>query len=32
MKKDFLGIKISTILAFFACVIVAFVLWLYFNI
>jgi hypothetical protein len=32
MKKEIFGIKFSTILTVFACVIVAFLLWLYFNI
>ena len=32
MKKDILGIKISTILAIGVCAVVAFMLWLFFNI
>ena len=32
MKKEIFGIRISSILAFFACVVIAFLLWLYFNI
>lgn len=32
MKRDILGIKLSSILTFIACVVIAFVLWLYFNI
>mgnify|MGYP003314105959 CR=1 FL=1 len=32
MKKDIFGIKVSTILTIFACIVIAFLLWLYFNI
>ena len=32
MKKDIFGIKVSSILTFLACVVIAFILWLYFNI
>lgn len=32
MKKDIFGIKISTVLTVLACIAIAFVLWLYFNI
>ena len=32
MKKDIFGIKISTILAIGVCAIVAFMLWLFFNV
>ena len=32
MKKYFLSMKISTIIAALACVAIAFLLWLYFNI
>ena len=32
MKKDILGIKISTVVAVVACLATAFLLWLYFNI
>ena len=32
MKKDIFGIKVSTILTLLACVVIAFLLWLYFNI
>lgn len=32
MKKDIFGIKVSSILTFLVCVVIAFVLWLYFNI
>ena len=32
MKKDVFGFKVSTILTLIACVVIAFVLWLYFNI
>lgn len=32
MKKDIFGVKVSTILTFIACVVIAFVIWLYFNI
>ena len=32
MKKDIFGIKLSTVLTFFGCVVIAFLLWLYFNI
>ena len=32
MKRDILGIKVSTILTVLACIVIAFLLWLYFNI
>ena len=32
MKKDIFGIKLSTILVIGVCAIVAFMLWLFFNI
>ena len=32
MKKDIFGIKISTILAIGVCAVVAFMLWLFFNV
>ena len=32
MKKDFLGIKLSTIFTVLICMVIAFLLWLYFNI
>ena len=32
MKSYFSKIKISTVVAFFACIVIAFLLWLYFNI
>ena len=32
MKKDIFGIKISTILVIGVCAVVAFMLWLFFNI
>lgn len=32
MKKDIFGVKVSNILTFFACIVIAFLLWLYFNI
>ena len=32
MKKDIFGIKVSSILTVLACVVIAFLLWLYFNI
>lgn len=32
MKKDIFGFKLSTILITIACLVIAFVLWLYFNI
>ena len=32
MKKDFFGIKLSTIFTVLICLVIAFLLWLYFNI
>ena len=32
MKKDIFGFKLSSILTFIACLVIAFLLWLYFNI
>ena len=32
MKKDIFGFKLSSILIFLACTVIAFLLWLYFNI
>lgn len=32
MKKYVFGIKVSTILTVLACIVIAFLLWLYFNI
>lgn len=32
MKKNVLGFKLSTILTFLVCFVIAFLLWLYFNI
>lgn len=32
MKRDIFGIKVSTILTVLACIVIAFLLWLYFNI
>ena len=32
MKKNIFGVKFSSILKFFACMVIAFLIWLYFNI